>query len=93
MPELETTVITVGDTRTCNVYGSPKDAKIIFDKHVPIPMRDGVEMMCNVFRPTAGGQRSCVSRPTARIHTRPMPICWCPRWGWIDANFPSPSCA
>ena len=25
MPDRETTVIAVGDTRTCNVYGSPKD--------------------------------------------------------------------
>ena len=56
MPEMETTVISVGETRTFNVYGSPKDAKIIFDKHVVMPMRDGVELLSNVFRPKDDGK-------------------------------------
>jgi hypothetical protein len=60
MPDQKTTIITVGDTRTCNVYGSPKNAKIIFHRHVPIPMRDGVELMCNVFRPEAGGRHPAI---------------------------------
>ncbi len=56
MPELETTTFSVGDTRTKNVYGSPIDARIVFEKHVRIPMRDGVELMCNVFRPEPHGR-------------------------------------
>ena len=53
-PEVE--IITVDDTRTRNVYGVPKDARIVFEKDVPAGMRDGVRLMTNLFRPEAAGR-------------------------------------
>jgi predicted acyl esterase len=49
-------IITVGKTRVANVYGVPKDAQIVFERNVPAPMRDGVSLSTNVYRPAAPGR-------------------------------------
>ncbi|MBT5051366.1 MAG: CocE/NonD family hydrolase [Rhodospirillaceae bacterium] len=51
MPSPETTIITVGETRTRNVYGSQQDARIVFEKDVAATMRDDIKIYVNVFRP------------------------------------------
>jgi hypothetical protein len=47
---------TVGDTRAANIYGHPKDAKIIFEKDVPVELPDGVKLAANIFRPAVDGK-------------------------------------
>ncbi len=49
-------IITVGKTRVANVYGVPKDANIVLERNVRAPMRDGVALATNVYRPEKAGR-------------------------------------
>ena len=48
---MKTKIIKVEDTRTWNVYGVKKDARIVFEEDVIAEMRDGIKLKTNVFRP------------------------------------------
>jgi predicted acyl esterase len=52
---MEPGIYKVGDLRSRNFHGHDHEAEILFEKDVPATMRDGVELMTNVFRPTGGG--------------------------------------
>lgn len=72
MPEMETRIVTVGETRTANVYGVAKDARIVFEQDAPARMRDGIDLMTNVFRPDKAGKfPAIVSLAPYGKHTLP----------------------
>ena len=53
---MKTKIIKVEDTRTWNVYGVKKDARIVFEEDVIAEMRDGIKLKTNVFRPDVEGR-------------------------------------
>ncbi len=55
-PAQEQRIITMSESRVANVYGIARDVKIILDRHVRAPMRDGVTLATNVFRPATPGK-------------------------------------
>ena len=56
MPDIVARTYTVGELRTKNIHGHPHDATILFERDVPAPLRDGVKLMTNVFRPEGAGK-------------------------------------
>jgi len=66
----ETKEFTVGDTKVSNVYGHPKDYAIVLEKDVPVPMRDGVVLMANVFRPKTPGRYPVIFYMAPKIKDR-----------------------
>ena len=56
MHKVKTKIIKVEDTRTWNVYGVKKDARIVFEEDVIAEMRDGIKLKTNVFRPDFEGR-------------------------------------
>lgn len=53
-PEKE--VIKLGATRVRNAYGLPRDSEVILERNVRAPMRDGISLATNVFRPAESGK-------------------------------------
>lgn len=46
----------VKDSRVANFYGVDKEFEITLERDVPVPMRDGIQLMSNVFRPAKPGR-------------------------------------
>ncbi len=59
---MEPGIYKVGDLRSRNFHGHDHEAEILFEKDVPATMRDGVELMTNVFAPPPMTRQAARSR-------------------------------
>ncbi|MFM9970124.1 MAG: CocE/NonD family hydrolase [Burkholderiales bacterium] len=70
MPITTQQYFTVGETKVANAYGHPKDYKILLEKDVRVPMRDGIGLYANVFRPAAPGKYPVIFYISPKIKDR-----------------------
>lgn len=70
MPGQTQQEFTVGQTKVSNAYGHSKDFAIVLDKDVRVPMRDGIGLSANVFRPKAPGKYPVIFYISPKIKDR-----------------------
>ena len=70
MPGQTQQEFTVGQTKVSNAYGHSKDFAIVLDKDVRVPMRDGIGLYANVFRPKAPGKYPVIFYISPKIKDR-----------------------
>ncbi len=70
MPETIRSEFKVGETRVSNAYGHPRDFSIVMERDVRVPMRDGIGLYANVFRPAQPGRYPVIFYISPKIKDR-----------------------